>query len=160
MLLSWSMSFPPELVYSFFCALAEAFHAAKHITMNLISIWLQGFPQLEVDGEPSLDFAGSLCDKQLCRSLRDSGFLRRLLVWEPAASTTGQQKSNKAQTKFWHRMCKIMLIRLSPRNKNGNFFIPVSTYTFCESYGLSCKQSLNDQDLYLLPYLYSCSTAA
>ena len=34
--------------------------------------------------------------------------------------------------------------------KDRNLFIPVSICGFCESYVLSCTQSLNDQDLYLL----------
>ena len=40
---------PPELVYCFFGALAETLYSAKFVTVVLISVWLQVFPQLEVD---------------------------------------------------------------------------------------------------------------
>ena len=40
---------PPELVNSFFYALAKTSHGAKLVTVALISVWLQIFPQLNVD---------------------------------------------------------------------------------------------------------------
>ena len=69
----------PEFVYSFFCVLTEAFHAAKLIAMIVISVWLQGFPQLEVS--QNFDLKGPVHTlhvtsvTNLCRSLRDSSFL-------------------------------------------------------------------------------------
>ena len=69
---------------------------------------------------------------------------REGLNQEPSASTRSGN-SNKIQTKFWHRMCKIFLIRLSPCTKDGRCFMPVSACTICERCMQSCPQSVLDQ---------------